>query len=75
MRPEGGDVGGSHPSDSDDDGVGARVTVLSAKIRTRVNYNVSAKASENMGLEVEKAFYKYLTMKFTQLTIFLLIFI
>ena len=63
MRPGGADVGGSHPSDSGDDRARARVTIISAKIRTRVNYNDLAKASENMGLEVEKAFYNYLTMK------------
>ena len=59
MRPGGVDVGGSHPSDSDDDGARARISVFSAKIRTRVNYNVFAKASENMGLEVEKASNNY----------------
>ena len=55
------DVGGSHPSDSDDDGARARISVFSAKIRTRVNYIIMffAKASENMGLEVEKASNNY----------------
>ena len=61
MRPGGVDVGGSHPSDSDDDEARARISVFSAKIRTRVNYIIMffAKASENMGLEVEKASNNY----------------
>ena len=55
MRPGGADVGGSHPSDSDEDR--ARVTKLGLQRSEQGSIILfSAKANENMGLGIEKAY-------------------